>query len=62
MRMVVVALAGMLATAGPALARQEPLSVDVIRGLERFGRVAIDPSGGVAVFEERRARGYRERQ
>ena len=57
MRMVVVALAGMLATAGPALARQEPLTVDVILGLESFGRVAIDPSGGVAVFEERRARG-----
>jgi hypothetical protein len=57
MRMVVVALAGMLATAGPALARQEPLTVDVILGLESFGRVAIDPSGAVAVFEERRARG-----
>lgn len=57
MRMVAFALAGLLATAGPALARQEPLTVDVILGLESFGRVAIDPSGAVAVFEERRARG-----
>ncbi|WP_283843720.1 S9 family peptidase [Brevundimonas albigilva] len=31
--------------------------MDVILGLESFGRVAIDPSGAVAVFEERRARG-----
>ncbi|ALJ08403.1 MAG: prolyl oligopeptidase family serine peptidase [Caulobacteraceae bacterium] len=57
MRMVVLVLAGLLATACPALARQEPLTVDVILGLESFGRVAIDPSGAVAVFEERRARG-----
>lgn len=34
MRMVAFALAGLLATAGPALARQEPLTVDVILGLE----------------------------
>ncbi|MDQ1153087.1 prolyl oligopeptidase family serine peptidase [Brevundimonas sp. SORGH_AS_0993] len=57
MRMVVLALAGLLATACPSAARSDPLTVDVILGLESFGRVAIDPSGAVAVFEERRARG-----
>ncbi|OYW39142.1 MAG: hypothetical protein B7Z42_06690 [Brevundimonas sp. 12-68-7] len=56
MRMVVVALAGLLAAACPSSARSDPLTVDVILALKSFGRVAIDPSGEVAVFEERRAR------
>ena len=34
-----------------------PLTLDMVLGLESFGRVAIDPSGATAVFEERRARG-----
>src|SRR3989344_6117174 len=56
MRMVVIALAGLLAAACPSSARSDPLTVDAILALKSFGRVAIDPSGGGAGFEERRAR------
>jgi dipeptidyl aminopeptidase/acylaminoacyl peptidase len=44
-----------MAVTSPAVA--EPVTVDLLLGLETYGRVAIDPSGTVAVFEERRARG-----
>jgi dipeptidyl aminopeptidase/acylaminoacyl peptidase len=45
-----------LAAAVVALpATAEPLTLETLLGLERFGRVGVDPSGVVAVFEERRA-------
>jgi len=56
MRPSLAAAAGVLALAWASPVCPEPLSLDIILGLERFGRVAIDPSGAVGVFEERRAR------
>ena len=57
MRVKLVGALCALALACPAAAATEPLTLDVLLGLESFGRVSIDPSGRVAVFEERRARG-----
>ncbi|WP_420469937.1 prolyl oligopeptidase family serine peptidase [Brevundimonas sp. FT23042] len=34
----------------------EPLTLETLLGLETWGRIAIDPSGSVAVVEERRAK------
>lgn len=56
MRPSLAAAAGVLALAWASPVCPEPLSLDIILGLERFGRVVIDPSGAVGVFEERRAR------
>lgn len=56
MRPFLAAAAGVLMLVSAAPVRPEPLTLDVILGLESFGRAAIDPSGAVAVFEERRAR------
>lgn len=56
MRRICYALAGVIVIACPSAARSDPLTVDVLLGLERFGRVAIDPSGRVGVFEERFSR------
>lgn len=53
----IVGALGALALACPSPVAAEPLSLDTLLGLETFGRVAIDPSGAVVVFEERRARG-----
>lgn len=44
-----------MAVTSPTVA--DPVTVDLLLGLETYGRVAIDPTGTVAVFEERRARG-----
>jgi dipeptidyl aminopeptidase/acylaminoacyl peptidase len=44
-----------MAVASPSVG--DPVTVDFLLGLETYGRVAIDPTGTVAVFEERRARG-----
>ncbi|MFK4056827.1 prolyl oligopeptidase family serine peptidase [Brevundimonas sp. NPDC046655] len=43
-----------MAGAGPVWA--DPLTLDTLLGLETFGRIAVDPTGSVGVFEERRAR------
>jgi len=56
MRVKLVGALCALALACPAAAA-DPLTLDVLLGLESFGRVSVDPSGRVAVFEERRARG-----
>lgn len=48
---------GALAVACPSATATAPMTLDMVLGLESFGRVAIDPSGSTAVFEERRARG-----
>ncbi len=45
-----------LALACPTTGASEPLTLDTLLGLESFGRIAVDPSGAVIVFEERRAR------
>lgn len=37
----------------PSISLADPLTLDVMLGLERYGRIAIDPSGSVGVFEER---------
>nr|WP_314434023.1 prolyl oligopeptidase family serine peptidase [uncultured Brevundimonas sp.] len=49
------ALAALVLTC-PSPGASEPLTLDILLGLESFGRIAIDPSGAVIVFEERRAR------
>lgn len=49
-------MASTLALACPSVVRADPLTVEIVLGLESYGRVAIDPSGAVAVFEERRSR------
>lgn len=49
-------MASALALACPSVVRADPLTVEVVLGLESYGRVAIDPSGAVAVFEERLSR------
>lgn len=49
-------MASALALACPSFVRADPLTVEVILGLKSYGRVAIDPSGAVAVFEERLSR------
>lgn len=56
MRLCLAVAAGVLTLVGATPVRPEPLTLEVILGLERFGRVAIDPSGAIGVFEERRAR------
>lgn len=48
------ALTVMAGTASGAVAA--PLTLDTLLGLESFGRIAIDPTGAVGVFETRRAR------
>jgi len=53
----IVGALGALALACALPVAAEPLTLDTLLGLETFGRVAIDPSGAIAVFEERRARG-----
>ncbi len=45
-----------LALGCPTTGASEPLTLDTLLGLESFGRIAVDPSGEVIVFEERRAR------
>ena len=45
-----------LALACPTTGASEPLTLDTLLGLESFGRIAVDPTGQVIVFEERRAR------
>lgn len=56
MRNLALRVVGALVFAsGPVSA--DPLTLDALLGLETFGRVSVDPSGAVAVFEERRARG-----
>lgn len=45
-----------LALACPTPGAADPLTLDTLLGLESFGRTAVDPSGEVIVFEERRAR------
>lgn len=57
MRITVLCALGALVLACPSRAVAEPLTLDTLLGLETFGRIEIDPSGSVAVFEERRARG-----
>lgn len=57
MRITVLCALGALVLACPSRADTEPLTLDTLLGLETFGRIEIDPSGSVAVFEERRARG-----
>lgn len=49
------ALAALVLTC-PTAGASEPLTLDILLGLESFGRIAVDPSGAVIVFEERRAR------
>ena len=43
-----------MAGAGPV--RADPLTLDTLLNLETFGRIAVDPTGRVGVFEERLAR------
>jgi|GEM_PF-5956451 len=57
MRIKLISALGALALACPSSALSEPLTIETLLGLESFGRIDIDPSGSVAVFEERRARG-----
>lgn len=57
MRRHIAGALGALALACPIPAAADPLTLDILLGLETFGRVALSPSGAVAVFEERRARG-----
>ncbi|WP_312572837.1 prolyl oligopeptidase family serine peptidase [Brevundimonas sp.] len=46
-----------LVFACPSTGMAEPLTLDILLGLETFGRVTVDPTGRTVVFEERRARG-----
>ncbi len=56
MKLAMLRALSALAAAVVALpAAAEPLTLEALLDLERFGRVAVDPSGRVAVFEERRA-------
>lgn len=57
MRITLISALGALALACASSVQSEPLTVETLLGLETFGRIEIDPSGSVAVFEERRARG-----
>lgn len=57
MRNTLITALGALALTCPSSAQSEPLTLETLLGLEAFGRIEIDPSGAVAVFEERRARG-----
>lgn len=57
MRKTLSGALGAIALSWPLAASSEPLTLETLLGLETFGRIAIDPSGTVAVFEERRARG-----
>jgi dipeptidyl aminopeptidase/acylaminoacyl peptidase len=57
MRTQIVSALCALALACPPAAKAEPLTLDTLLGLETFGRIAMDPSGTVGIFEERRARG-----
>ncbi|HRO32001.1 MAG TPA: prolyl oligopeptidase family serine peptidase [Brevundimonas sp.] len=57
MRIKLISALGALALACPSPSLSEPLTIETLLGLESFGRIDIDPSGSVAVFEERRARG-----
>lgn len=45
-----------LALAWASSAQADPLTLDTLLGVETFGRIAVDPTGATAVFEERRAR------
>ena len=56
MRSILMAIAAATALACPPIVRADPITVDVILGLESFGRVAVDPSGQIGVFEVRRSR------
>nr|WP_315051507.1 prolyl oligopeptidase family serine peptidase [uncultured Brevundimonas sp.] len=56
MRKRFLGAAAALALVCPSAVLGEPLTLDIALGLERYGRIAIDPSGAVGVFEERRAR------
>lgn len=56
MRMGITGALCALALTCASAATSEPLTLDTLLGLETFGRVTVDPSGSVAVFEERRAR------
>ena len=57
MRIKLISALSALALACPSSVLSEPLTLETLLGLETFGRIEIDPSGSVAVFEERRARG-----
>ena len=57
MRISLISALGALALTCPSSALSEPLTLETLLGLEAFGRIEIDPSGSIAVFEERRARG-----
>ena len=57
MRIKLIGALAALALACPSAAFSEPLTLETVLGLETFGRIEIDPSGSIAVFEERRARG-----
>lgn len=57
MRIKLISALSALALACPSSVLSEPLTLEILLGLETFGRIEIDPSGSVAVFEERRARG-----
>nr|WP_314121545.1 prolyl oligopeptidase family serine peptidase [uncultured Brevundimonas sp.] len=57
MRNTLIGALGALALACPSSVLAGPLTVETLLGLESFGRIEVDPSGSVAVFEERRARG-----
>ncbi|HAF81621.1 MAG TPA: hypothetical protein DCG66_11485 [Brevundimonas sp.] len=56
MRRALFLMASALALACPSLVRADPLTVEIALGLESYGRVAIDPTGAIAVFEERLSR------
>lgn len=56
MRIKLTSALAALALACPSAAASDPLTLDTLLGLEGFGRIAIDPTGSVAVFEERRSR------
>ena len=56
MKMMPLAVAAAIMLACASSARAEPLTLEIALGLEQYGRVAIDPSGSVAIFEVRRAR------
>ncbi len=48
-----IAAVAAIALGCPSLSLADPLTLDVMLGLERYGRIAIDPSGSVGVFEEK---------
>lgn len=57
MRSMLICAVGALSVMGGAgPARTAPLTLDTLLDLETFGRIAVDPTGRVGVFEERRAR------